>query len=69
MLWNRPKSLKAAEKQVVIILDYESSGSTFLAQVVSYVLGKCPAFGAWRGRELNGTVGDPLLGELGGGIT
>ena len=44
------------KKQAVVILGYESSGSTFIKMVVSYVLGKSKTL-VDSGEGLSGEVG------------
>lgn len=47
--------------RLVVITGFESSGSVFLARVVSVVLGKCAKFGDWSGYGWNGEQGDDLI--------
>lgn len=48
-------------KRAVIVLGFESTGSVFVSQVVSHVLGACASFGDWSGYGYNGSLGDDLI--------
>lgn len=49
------------KKRVVVITGFESSGSVFLARVVSHVLGRCEKFGNWSGYGWNGKANQDLV--------
>ena len=44
-------------KKIYVIIGPEGSGSVFIAQVVSFVVGHCRTFGEWSGYGLNDKVG------------
>ena len=48
-------------KKLIIITGYESTGSCFTSQIISFVLGKCHNFGDWDGHGWNGEKGDDLI--------
>lgn len=49
------------EKRAYIITGPESSGSRFIARVISYVVGKDRHYRDWDGYKINGKIGDDLL--------
>ena len=48
-------------KKLIIITGFESTGSVFVAKVISYVTGKCQTYGSWSGYGVNGSVDDELV--------
>jgi hypothetical protein len=53
--------LGAGEKRAYIITGPESSGSVFVSQVISYVVGKDAVYKQWSGYGMNGSLGDDLI--------
>ncbi len=49
------------KKTGCIVVGPESSGSVFIARVVSYVIGHCQAFGDWDGYGFNDDIGADKL--------
>lgn len=48
-------------KRLIVVTGFESSGSVFLAKIVSHVTGKCRDFGDWKGYGWNGAPGDAVV--------
>lgn len=48
-------------KRAIIVTGFESSGSVFLAKIVSHVVGASKSFDDWNGYGWNGTKGDDLI--------
>ncbi len=44
-----------------VVIGPESSGSVFIAQVISFVIGHCRSFGQWTGYGYNGRIGADKL--------
>ena len=51
----------SVQKKAYIITGPESSGSTFISEVIAYVVGKDSFYRQWAGYRMNGNIGDDLV--------